>query len=114
METEQTYTPLPVMDYLRHRIEGDRCGEISPDLRQDWERIKLLPNYPNNTDWAEVVAEWDSERFTTDLDTEIIRLRCIVAQHWNSWEYDECVECGAGAWVNPVGQCSNCDGSHTK
>lgn len=86
METEQTYIPISVKNYVCHRLQGDRCGEISPDLRHLWQEIKTLPHYPNNTDWAEVVAEWDNERFTTDLDTEVERLRSIISRHWEQAE----------------------------
>lgn len=30
------------------------------------------------------------------------------------WEYDYCVACNRGAWVNHEGKCSDCDGSHTE
>lgn len=104
-----TYIPLPVEDYVRHRLEGDRCGEEHPDLRNDWQTIKNLPNYPNNTDWAEVVAEWDSERYEVYLPVEMERLLSIVARHQEQTEYGECQVCEASAWVNPVGECQGCE-----
>jgi hypothetical protein len=113
--TAEINIPLAVQAYIQHRLEGDRCGEISPDLRQDWESVKTIRDFSREwLDWAEVVAEWDSERFTTDLDTEVERLRSIISLHWEQAEYGDCQVCGASAWVNPVGQCSDCDGSHTK
>ena len=108
MEQTISYIPLPVEDYIIHRLQGDSCGELHPDLKKDWENIKNLPHYPNNVDWAEVVAEWDGERYETNASVEMDRLREIVLRHYEQDEMGECVTCGAGAWVNPIGLCSDC------
>lgn len=113
MDTAQINIPLAVQAYIKHRLEGDRCGEISPDLKQDWESVKTIRDFSRPwLDWAELVAEWDYERYELDYAVEVERLRSIITRHWEQAEYGDCQVCGASAWVNPIGQCSDCDGTN--